>query len=173
MNTIEIPFTEACAKLHEALAGKGAFLSVAAQGAAPNTMTIGWAQIGPLWTRNVLSVFVRPSRHTAQMLTKTGIFTVSIPARGKLDGELAYCGSRSGREGDKFVACGLTPHAGKTPSSVLVRECEVFFECKTLHATPLDLSGLPPELKKRCYPAQDYHTLYFGEIVEFYAIKPD
>jgi len=173
MKTTEISLPAASAKLNEALSGRGAFLSVAAPGLAPNTMTIGWAQVGPLWTINVLSVFVRPSRYTAELLTKTDVFTVSVPAAGKLTEELAYCGSRSGREGDKFAACGLKALPGKTASSVIAGGCGLFFECKTLHAAPMHLDGLPPGLKKRCYPLKDYHTVYFGDIVELYEITPD
>jgi len=173
MKTTEILLPAASAILNEALSGRGAFLSVAASGLAPNTMTIGWAQVGPLWTRNVLSVFVRPSRYTAELLTKTDIFTVSVPAPGKLTEQLAYCGSRSGREGDKFAACGLKALAGKTASSVIAGGCTLFFECRTLHAAPLNLAGLPPDLRKRCYPSKDYHIAYFGDILELYEITSD
>ena len=85
---------------------KGAFLTVAADDAV-NTMTIGWATIGYIWQRPVFMVAVRDSRHTFNLLEKTDNFTVSIPADDSYHEALMVCGSKSGRDIDKFKECGL------------------------------------------------------------------
>lgn len=77
---------------------KGAFLMVDG-----NPMTIGWAQFGVIWGRPVCTVFVRHSRHTHALLEKSNVFTVSVPAAGTMREALAYCGSHSGRDGDKLA----------------------------------------------------------------------
>ncbi len=81
----------------EALEGRG----------GANVMTIGWTQFGVVWGEPVLSALVRPSRHTYALLEKAPYFSARVPRRGELSRELAYCGSRSGREYDKGSD---TPH---------------------------------------------------------------
>ena len=79
---------------------EGAFLTVKADGAL-NTMTIGWATIGYVWSRPIMMVAVRLSRHTFGLMEAAEDFTVSIPSTD-MDAELDCCGTRSGRDFDKF-----------------------------------------------------------------------
>ena len=53
----------------------GAFLTVKA-GEALNTMTIGWATIGIVWSRPIFMVAVRLSRHTFSLIEEADDFTV-------------------------------------------------------------------------------------------------
>ena len=43
-----------------------------------NTMTIGWCQLGCLWSQPVCTVFVRPERYTHQFMESHDYFTVSV-----------------------------------------------------------------------------------------------
>ena len=97
----ELDYREVLPRLTEALSSGGAFLNVA--GEVDNSMTIGWAQSGFLWNRPMLTVFVRPQRHTFGLLNRAGAFTISIPEKGTLTEALRMAGSRSGREIDKFA----------------------------------------------------------------------
>ena len=76
-----------------------------------NTMTIGWCQLGRLWSVPVCTVFVRPERYTYQFMESRDYFTVSVlpPELKKIT---AFCGSRSGRDVDKVKECGLTVRYG-------------------------------------------------------------
>ena len=38
--------------------------------------------------------------------------------------------------------------------------------CRKRFAQPMDPANIPQDIKDKCYPGQDYHTLYIGEIVE-------
>ena len=78
---------------------KGAFLMVNG-----NPMTIGWGQFGVLWGKPTFSVYVRQSRYTHQLLEHADTFTVSVPASGTMQHELAFCGTRSGRDVEKLQA---------------------------------------------------------------------
>ena len=84
------------------LNGKGAFLMV-----RDNPMTIGWAQFGILWGIPVATVYVRRSRYTHELLKDSDCFTISVPEEGVMDKELAFCGSRSGRDVHKAEALSL------------------------------------------------------------------
>ena len=61
-------------------------------------MTIGWAFFGPAWRKRLFIAMVRPQRHTFGLMEKAEEFTVSIPTTRPLKEELAFAGSRSGRE---------------------------------------------------------------------------
>jgi flavin reductase (DIM6/NTAB) family NADH-FMN oxidoreductase RutF len=146
---------------------KGAFLTVAVDG-EKNTMTIGWAAIGFCWRRSVLMVAVRDSRHTFTLMERAADFTVSVPATNMQD-EIMFCGTKSGRDVDKFVALGLRIQAGREVTSPLIDLPGVHFECRTVLKMPMDPQFMARDMEN-LYPQKDYHTLYFGEIVACYEI---
>ena len=76
-----------------------------------------------------------------------------------------YCGTVSGREHDKFKEKGLTPLPSKKLRSPIIGECMIHYECKVAYKTRVIREDLPSSIISSCYPAGDYHTLYFGEIV--------
>ena len=150
----------------DGLAHGGVFLSVG--GGAPNTMTIGWAQIGWMWRGPYLIAMVRPSRHTYGILENEGAFTVSVPAPGTLRKELAFAGSASGRDVDKFKGHGLTAVPGQKIDAPVVGECPLHIECVVRHKQDLTTEFMTPQIEAVGYPHGDLHRLYFGEIVACY-----
>mgnify|MGYP003820174953 CR=1 FL=1 len=162
-------YHEEFAGLCRALEGAGAFLAVKDAKGRSNVMTIGWAQVGNIWARPVMTVLVRPSRYTNSLLAGAGGFTVSVPRPGELTKELAFCGSRSGRDYDKARACGLRLADGAAEGLVYVDGCRLVYHCRLAGSAPLDPSALPAETLKRFYPGGfggEPHTLYFGEIIK-------
>jgi flavin reductase (DIM6/NTAB) family NADH-FMN oxidoreductase RutF len=151
--------------IKQLMGGGGGFLTVATPDEV-NTMTIGWAQLGVFWNLDLLTVAVRKSRHTFWLMERAADFTVSIPWED-CSKALAYCGSHSGREGDKFIACGLEKRAARTVQSPLVALRGLHYECRTAFKAPMDARFLNAELES-LYPLRDYHTLYFGEVLACY-----
>ena len=90
---------------------QGAFLTVKS-GNRFNTMAIGWASFGVVWTKPVMMVAVRSSRHTFGIIEAAKDFTVTVPA-GDMRKEIAFCGSHSGRGKDKFKLCNLETTGGR------------------------------------------------------------
>jgi hypothetical protein len=84
---------------------EGAFLVVKGK-EQTNVMTIGWAMCGVVWRRPMMMVAVRTSRHTYKLIEQADSFTVSFPADDRKK-ELNLCGSKSGRDLDKFKECGF------------------------------------------------------------------
>ena len=146
---------------------KGAFLTVT-DGERTNTMTIGWGNVGVVWSRPMFMVAVRYSRYTYGVLEKAKDFTVSIPIKKDLKKALAYCGSYSGRDVDKFKECSLTPKKGRKVASPIVSDCELHYECKIVYKQAMEPATLDEDIKNRYYANNDYHVLYFGEIVDCY-----
>jgi flavin reductase (DIM6/NTAB) family NADH-FMN oxidoreductase RutF len=145
---------------------KGAFLTVKA-GDKLNTMTIGWATIGYVWQRPVLMVAVRNSRHTFGLIEKAADFTVSIPLEDKWNDAVQYCGTQSGRDVDKFKECGLQITASRRVGSPVICIPGLHFECRIVLKAPMDPGLMNSDLEK-LYLKKDYHTLYFGEIIDCY-----
>ncbi|MFZ5800059.1 MAG: flavin reductase family protein [Candidatus Omnitrophota bacterium] len=143
----------------------GAFLTVRAAGKV-NVMTIGWAMIGVVWWRPMLMVMVRNSRHTFKLMEEARGFSVAVPLKGYKK-ELEICGKESGRHIDKFKLCNFKTVGGRKLSIPVLNIPGVHFECRLVYKTALDPKVLNCEYDY-LYPKKDYHTLYFGEIVDCY-----
>lgn len=145
---------------------KGAFLTVKSDDSI-NTMTIGWATIGFVWRKEVFMVAVRDSRHTFNLIEKSNDFTVTIPTDESSKDAVMFCGTKSGRDYDKFIECGLQTRKAVTVDSPIIDIPGIHYECKIIYKSAMDNTNLDEQLEK-LYPAKDYHTLYFGEILACY-----
>ena len=147
---------------------KGAFLTVQANDQV-NTMTIGWAMMGICWRKPILMVAVRDSRHTFGLMEAADDFCISVPTSNKRD-EIFYCGTKSGRDVDKMAECGLNTLAGHQTSSPIIDTPGLHLECKIIYKSAMDSSRLD-QAYHALYPEEDFHTLFFGEIVDFYELS--
>ena len=148
---------------------KGAFLTTKT-GSKINSMTISWGTIGFMWGKPIFMVMVRPQRYTYGIIEKTNEFTVTIPYK-KMSKELAFLGSKSGKDMNKLSELNLsTVDSEKINTPVLEIE-GMHFECKVVYKTTMSAENLNETINKDKYPLEDYHTLYFGEIVSSYTIK--
>ncbi len=147
----------------EGLDSGGLLLSSLDDGGRANAMTIGWASFGVMWGRPTAVVLVRPSRYTFGCIEATGDFAVSVPYPEMADA-VKFCGTKSGRNVDKFAECGFTALNVDGVRSPGIAECGLVFFCRVLHRNDV----LPPELDRdvqtTCYPSGDYHRFYHGEI---------
>ena len=148
---------------------QGAFLVVKA-GSQLNVMTIGWATFGVLWRKSAMMVAVRNSRFTFGLIEKSDSFAVSVPT-GDMSKEINFCGTKSGREVNKFKECQLSPIPGKLIGSPILDLPGYHYECRIVYKAPMDPKFMAPALEP-IYPKKDYHTLYFGEILACSQIGP-
>ena len=146
--------------------GEGAFLTVKS-GNALNTMTIGWATFGVVWRKPMMMVAVRSSRHTFGIIEAAKDFTVTIPS-GDMRKEIAYCGSKSGCNVDKFKMCNLETVDSRQVASPIIKTAGRHYECKIIYQSAMDPAHLDEGYDSALYPKKDYHTLYFGEILACY-----
>ena len=145
---------------------RGAFLTVKS-GDAINTMTIGWASIGHVWRKPIMMVAVRLSRHTFTIIETAADFTVSIPS-SDLQKEIMFCGTKSGRDYDKFKECSLQASDSQKVTTPIIKASGLHYECKIVYKSAMDPTYLNQDYDTTLYPEKDYHTLYFGEIVDCY-----
>ena len=128
-----------------------------------NPMTISWGMFGIMWGKQVMMVMVRPTRHTWQFITEAPDFTVNWLPEG-MKAALNLCGTKSGREMDKFAAAGIHAAPGTAVGSPVIAESVLALECRTLYRTDLKPEQfLNPSLLS--FYNNDYHGLFFGEIV--------
>jgi flavin reductase (DIM6/NTAB) family NADH-FMN oxidoreductase RutF len=146
----------------------GLLLVTAGADGKPNVMTIGWGTIGSIWSRPVFLVLVRPSRHSYARLEEAGDFTVNVPPP-ELAEAVAYCGTVSGKDHDKFLEKRLTASPSRHVRPPIIQECIVHYECRTLHRSDLASDALAQAVRDEFYAQGNYHRVYFGEIVATYA----
>ena len=153
---------------------RGAFLT--AGGTVWNPMTIGWAQFGVVWGRPVVTVMVRKSRYTHSLMEQAQVFTVSFPRPKQMGKEIAFCGVRSGRDGDKEKEAGLTRLSPRAGGAEAVAGCGIVMECRIVQKQLLDLDSLDPDFRPKYYgdnqalPDGDPHVLYVGEVLAAYEL---
>ena len=82
---------------------------------------------------------------------------------------MLYCGTKSGRDVDKFKDCGLTLAygAGDAP---YVEEAELVLVCKKLYAQDMDASCVVEDASILPFYGEKggWHRIYTGKIVEAY-----
>lgn len=154
---------------------KGILMTTAA-GNEKNTMIIGWGHLGIIWGKPTFCAYVRESRHTKKLVDQNREFTVNIPL-GAIDKNIvAVCGSKSGRDIDKFETLGLETEPGMTVSVPGIRQLPLTLECKVLYQQDQDAAAIDEAALNRYYTkgtrnGEDFHTLYIGEITAAYIIE--
>lgn len=161
----EVAYNESADKAIEILS-KGAFLTTAHDGKI-NSMTIAWGSLGFMWGKPVFIAMVRHSRYTYQLIEKSGEFTVSIPYKD-MKAALGVCGSKSGRDTDKFAEAGLKTQQAQKLATPVIADCGLTYECKVVYKQAMTADNLDSANQQKWYASGDYHTLYFGEIVASY-----
>jgi flavin reductase (DIM6/NTAB) family NADH-FMN oxidoreductase RutF len=101
----------------------------------PNLITIAWA--GTVCTNPpMLSISVRPERHSYDIIKKTGEFVVNVPSAKQVK-VTDWCGVVSGRDHDKFEKTGLTPAPALKVECPIVLECPLNIECRVTQTLEL------------------------------------
>ncbi len=128
-----------------------------------NTMTISWGGMGTLWSKPVVTVYVKPIRYTWQFMENNEYFTVSFyPEEYRKD--LTLLGSESGRDGDKVARTRLTPVA--VEHGMTFREAEITLICRKIYAQDLDRKFMPRDVVEKIYAKEEPHRMFIGEVVK-------
>lgn len=100
----------------------------------PNVMTAAWT--GIICTSPVLTyVSIRPERYSHQIISHNKEFVINVPNL-PLAKTTDFCGVKSGRDINKFTACGITPAPCSKISAPQIAEAPISLECKVLNTTP-------------------------------------
>lgn len=100
-----------------------------------NVLTVAWT--GTVCSDPaMLYISVRPERYSYPMIKETGEFVVNLTTEA-LVRATDYCGVKSGREEDKFLAAGLTKGEAVKVNAPIIMESPVNIECKVREVLPL------------------------------------
>ena len=168
---VDVGYTDYLEETFDVMGKTGLLLVSVDAAGKPNTMTIGWGTVGIIWGKPIFVVLVRPSRYTYGLMEQTEDFTVNVPSADMAD-IVAFCGSASGRDHDKFSEKGLVAIPGKEVKSPIIEQCVIHYECKVVHKNDVLKDKLAGNIVSSAYPAGDFHTIYYGEILSVYA-SPD
>ncbi len=151
-------------------------------GTKANIITISWtANLSSRPPR--IGISVVPKRHSYDLLQRFGNFVINIPSADQMDAVM-ICGTKSGKNINKFEATGFTPISSTKISSPMISECPLNIECKTwkvievgshhlfigdvvvvhIDEAVLDANG-EPDLTKFAIPA------YLPLVREFWAVN--
>ncbi|MBM3703001.1 MAG: flavin reductase family protein [Actinobacteria bacterium] len=111
-----------------------------------NIITLAWAGTvcgGP----KMISVSIRPSRFSHQLISGSREFVINIPTKSQVD-ICKYCGKNSGRNVNKFKKLNLTKHIPSVINTPLIKECPINIECRVKDIIKLGV-----------------HDLFIGEVV--------
>jgi flavin reductase (DIM6/NTAB) family NADH-FMN oxidoreductase RutF len=97
-------------------------------GERSNIITLAW--VGVLCSNPpLLGIGVRPNRYSHGLLEEHQEFVVNLP-RADQARWVDYCGMVSGRDVDKWAACGFTRGAARHVQAPLIAECPINVECR-------------------------------------------
>lgn len=96
-------------------------------GGSDNIITLAW--LGTVCSNPpMISISIRPERYSHELISKSGEFVINIPDSGMTE-ICNFCGSRSGRDTDKFEALKLNREKGLKLNTPMIKECPVSIEC--------------------------------------------
>ena len=171
MNRKELNFWECTAEiLYRMRSVNGGVLGTVVDSAgAQNLLTLGWGQIGPNYRGHpIFIIAVAPPRYSWRFLEEVPEFVIAVPdeaTRPAAD----LCGTKSGRDMDKFAAAGLTRVPSAHVRAPSIADCPINVECRIYTSVAPPHMLLTPEHRQK--PLGEQHTIYFAEVLGTYTYQ--
>lgn len=143
------------------LIGKDWMLITASDGSNTNTMTASWGSMGVLWNKSVCTVYIRPQRYTYEIVERSDKLTLSFFDE-KYRSALKYCGTKSGRDCNKFKDMELT--TATVDGAPVICEARLVLVCKKLYADDIRENNFISKEPLSNYGENDFHRFYICEI---------
>ena len=131
--------------------------------------------------KTIFTFFLILNIITKTQIRKNPEFTINVPVGDFNKKILGIAGTKSGHDMDKIKEMGLTLEESEKISVPGIKELPLTLECKVLYKQEQDRNAIPSDIVADCYPAdvdssfhganKDYHTAYYGEIVNAYIIQ--
>jgi len=112
----------------------------------PNIITLAWTSIMSM-SPFMVGISVGPKRYSHRLISESKEFVINLPAFD-LQKACIVCGTKSGRNVDKFREASLTPIKSEKISVPRIKECYAWLECKVVNSVETG-----------------DHTLFVGEVV--------
>ena len=166
---VELDFWSCTDEILRRMRDGGVLCTVVDRDGRQNVLTLGWGQVGPSYHGHpIFTIAVTPLRYSWRFLEEVPEFVIAVPD-DRLRGAANLCGTRSGRDLDKFEAAGLTPVPSLHVRAPSVLECPINVECSVYTSIAPPHMLLTPEHRQR--PVEQQHTIYFAEVLGTYGWK--
>ncbi len=167
----EIDLFENAGEILRRMAHGGVFCTVADSEGLDNVLTIGWGQLGRGYEGDpIFIIAITPLRHSFRFIEETGEFVIAV-GDDSLRFAAELCGSKSGRDMDKFKAAGLTRVESAHVKPPSIAECPINIECRVYAKIPPPHELLTPDHRKR--PLSEQHTIYFARVLGAYRYEKE
>lgn len=90
-----------------------------------NVLTVSWAGVASSHPEYI-TISIKPTRLSYSIISKTKKFCINIPSVDLMDA-VDFCGNNSGRDVDKFVACGFSKKI--ISEYILIEQCKMYVLC--------------------------------------------
>ena len=94
----------------------------------PNIIPLGWF-MQTSFEPPMCAISVGHTRYSHELIEDRGEFVAAFPAEG-FEEDVLYCGTRSGRDVDKFAETSFTPAESDAVESPLIAEAVANLECR-------------------------------------------
>lgn len=134
-----------------------------------NTLTASWGTFGQLWNKDVVTIYLRPTRYTKEFIDNSHEFTLSFFEGYQPD--LLYLGRNSGREiPNKIDQTNL--HLTQINDFPTYQEAKLVLTCQVLYCQQFQSNCfINKTVENTNYPNQDYSYMYIAEITAVYENK--
>lgn len=126
-----------------------------------NAMTASWGGLGVLWNKPVVTVYVRPQRHSFALCEAADRISLCVLPAEHRDA-LKLCGTKSGRDADKLKESSLT--CSDADGVKVINESRLVFICKKAYADTIKKECFVDKDHLKHYPTDDFHRIYILEI---------
>ena len=99
-----------------------------------NVMLAGWA-MSCSSEPPMFAVAISQQNRTHEVISRTGEFVVAFPSKG-MESDALYCGTHSGRDGDKLQQTAFETISGGVVRPPLLKGCRINLECQLVDALP-------------------------------------
>jgi flavin reductase (DIM6/NTAB) family NADH-FMN oxidoreductase RutF len=79
----------------------------------------------------IMSISIRPSRHSYSLIERLGEYVINIPSAEQIQ-KIDFCGTRTGKNIDKWKELNLTKEKGSKVKVPLIKEFPMNIECKVI-----------------------------------------
>lgn len=143
--------------------GKGALLCATDKDGKSNPMTVSWGARGVLWGKDICFVFVRRSRYTYELAENGSIMTLSFFGDERKS-TLSLCGTKTGRDVDKFQACDLK--FDMVEGGVVFKDATKTLILKKLYSDDIKKECFNDTEPLKWYKDGDFHKVYACEVIK-------
>ena len=163
---VKVDFWECASEILNRMRNEGVLCTVVDEAGKQNLLTLGWGLIGPSYHDHpIFIIAVAPLRYSWHFLEQVPEFVIAVPDE-TLKEAAVLCGTKSGRDLDKFGAAGLTPAPSVHVKAPSLLECPINVECRIYTSIAPPHMLLTPE--HRQHPVEEQHTIYFAEVLGTY-----